>query len=62
MVHVHIYKVIRKAELDVPVTDVKEAMKLALENAKKGELIFGLSDCEFLAEGFDEGGQGHING
>lgn len=59
MVHVHVYKVIRKAEIDIDETDLKVAMEEALRRAKNSELIFAQSDCEFLAEAFDDEGQGH---
>ena len=61
MVHVHIYQIVRKAEIDIPTTDIKGAIKVALEQAKRGQLIFSQSDCKFLAEGFDEEGQGHTS-
>jgi len=48
-VHVHIYKVIGKAEKDLDAENTDEASKVALRSAKAGELAFGESDCEYIA-------------
>jgi len=48
-VHVHIYKVIGKAEKNLCAGDTDEASKVALRSAKAGELAFGESECEYIA-------------
>lgn len=52
--HVHVYKVISKAEIDSDKFDsIKDAEKNALNLAKSNELNFEESDCRFIALGFD---------
>lgn len=51
--HIHIYKVLGKAEKDFPAdTPAKEAKAKALQEAKEGKLDFNKSDCEFIAMDF----------
>jgi len=52
--HVHVYKVISKAEVDSDEFDsVEEAEAVALKLAELGELNFEVSDCRFMLLGFD---------
>jgi len=52
--HVHVYKVISKAEIDSDKFDsIKDAEKNALNLAKSNELNFEGSDCRFIVLGFD---------
>ena len=52
--HVHVYKVISKAEIDSNKFDsIKDAEKNALKLAKTGEANFKDSDCRFIVLGFD---------
>jgi len=48
--HVHIYKVLSKAELDVEADSSQDARGRALK--KKDRLEFGKSDCKYLALDF----------
>lgn len=53
-IHIHVYKVILKAEFDSDEFDsVEEAEAVALKLAEFGKLNFGESDCRFMALGFD---------
>ncbi len=47
--HVHVYMIVKKAEIDLDSESEEAAMKEALTLTKKGELEFGESDCKFLA-------------
>jgi translation initiation factor IF-1 len=48
-IHVHVYHVISKAEVDVDVKNQKVAMAEALGKVKGGKVKFEKSDCEYLA-------------
>lgn len=48
-VHTHVYKVVAKAELNLEVENEVEATKEALKIAKRDKLVFGKSDCQFIA-------------
>lgn len=52
-IHVHIYKVVAKAEINLVTKDEAEANEEALRIAKRDKLAFGKSDCEFLAISFN---------
>lgn len=54
--HVHVYRVVEKAGVDISCPQSKclgptdeGARMAALDLAKKGKLIFGESDCEYIA-------------
>jgi hypothetical protein len=49
--HIHLYKVIAKAETDIEADGEEEALKTALE--KKDQLDFGKSDCKIIALDFE---------
>ena len=51
--HIHVYKVVARAELNLVVEDEEEAKKEALEIAKRDRLVFGKSDCQFIALSFE---------
>lgn len=48
--HVHIYKVVEKAEINVEAKDEVEAQEKAL--AEKDKLKFSVSDCNYIAMEF----------
>lgn len=55
-IHVHVYKVILKAEIDFDKDEfdsVEVAESTALKLVESGELSLGESDCRFIALGFD---------
>lgn len=52
-VHVHIYQVVAKAEIDFEETPPIQCKEKALEMAKNGELEFKQADCTFLAVHFE---------
>ena len=53
-IHVHVYKVVTKAEIDSEkFGSIEDAEKNALNLAKSNELNFVESDCRFIALGFE---------
>lgn len=48
-VHVHVYSVVSKAEVDCEVRSKKDAMRVALARVESGKVRFGKSDCKYLA-------------
>ncbi len=55
-VHVHVYKVVGKAEIDLKSSSIKKAEQKALRAIKKvknPKCIFGKSDYKYIAIGFD---------
>lgn len=48
--HIHVYKLAGKAEVNIRAGNEKEALEIGLQKAKRGELIFGEAEAEFLAE------------
>lgn len=53
-VHVHIYRVIAKAEFDIEnAVGLDGASTIALSKAKANELVFSESDCEFITLPFE---------
>lgn len=53
--HVHVYKVVSKAEVDSEEFEtIEDAEKEALALARKELLDFGQSDCQFLSVGFKD--------
>jgi len=58
-VHVHVYKVVMKAEVSFDHSDgasLEQRQAEALEMAKADKLLFQKSDCEFIALGFHSNG------
>lgn len=48
--HIHIYKILSKAELNIRADSPQDARRRALE--KRDKLKFGKSDCRYLALDF----------
>ena len=48
-VHLHVYKIAAKAEVDLQTDTVEAAQEKALEQAQGHALSFGESDCEYIA-------------
>lgn len=58
--HVHVYKVVGKAEVDFDHSksiSLEQREREALDMAKDGKLQFEESDCNFIALGFHIGGK-----
>ena len=55
-VHLHIYKVVAKTECDFEADTVTAAQVEALDQAKRGQLDFGDSDCGYIASVFSAKG------
>lgn len=57
-IHIHIYKITAKAEVDFEPKDgvtLEQREGEALEMANDGKLQFKESDCELIALGFEDG-------
>jgi len=48
-VHVHVYKVEAKAEIELDAETVEQAQELALDQVKSHCVPFGESDCKYIA-------------
>jgi len=57
-IHIHVYEVVQKAEVDFEPKDgttIQQCQADALEMARNDKLQFQEPDCRFIAVGFDNG-------
>lgn len=52
--HIHIYEVVGKAEIDLKNLEPQEALRAVLSLAKAGNLKFGKADCRFIAQAYPD--------